>query len=66
MNPLRFGLLIGWSLARKGWALWRAARMREVGWYMALLVVNTVGIFEIIYLTVTNRKYNELYGRIIR
>lgn len=63
MNPMNFGLLVAWSLGWKGWALWRAARLRQVGWYIALLVINTVGIFEIIYLLATNRKYKEISWR---
>ena len=55
-NPMVFTPLIVWSLMWKGLALWRAARLRQVGWYIALLVINTVGIFEIIYLVATNNK----------
>lgn len=58
-NPMVFTPLIVWSLIWKGLALWRAARLRQVGWYIALLVINTVGIFEIIYLVATNKTYKE-------
>ena len=34
----------------KGWALWRAARREEKGWFIALLIVNTAGILELIYI----------------
>lgn len=51
--------LIIWSVFWKGMALWRAARLRHLGWYIALLVINTAGIFEIIYLIATNKQYNE-------
>lgn len=64
VNPWIFYVLIAWSIAWKGWALWRAARLKHVGWYIALLIVNTVGIFEIIYLIVTNKKYSDLNGNI--
>ena len=37
-------------LALKGFALWNAARRSEKWWFIILLVVNTVGILEIIYL----------------
>lgn len=43
-------LLIVWSLAIKGYALWHAARNSQTWWYIALLIVNTIGILEIIYL----------------
>jgi len=52
--------LIIWSVFWKGMALWRAARLRHLGWYIALLVINTAGIFEIIYLLATNKQYNEI------
>lgn len=39
-----------WSLAWKGWALWTAAGRNEKKWFIALLVINTAGILEIIYL----------------
>ena len=49
-----FGLLILlfvlWSVVWKGLALWHAARKGQTGWFMIFLVVNTVGILEIIYL----------------
>lgn len=49
---LPFGVLavVLWALAWKGWALWLAARRREPVWFIILLVVNTFGILEIIYI----------------
>ncbi len=52
--PYAFGLwfilLLVWSLVWKGLALWRAARRGETAWFIALLLVNTAGILEIVYL----------------
>jgi hypothetical protein len=42
--------LLVWSLFWKGLALWRSARNGQKYWFVAILVVNTVGILEIIYL----------------
>lgn len=39
-----------WSLFWKGMALYRAARNEQKGWFIALLVINTAGILEIVYL----------------
>lgn len=39
-----------WSLPWKGMALWKAATRRDTGWFIALLVVNTVGLLDIVYL----------------
>jgi cobalamin synthase len=45
-----FTLLAIWSVIWKGLALWRASRNCQKIWFIALLVVNTVGILEILYL----------------
>jgi hypothetical protein len=45
-----------WSLVWKGMALWKAARQGSKGWFVALLIVNTLGILEILYLYVFSKK----------
>jgi len=45
-----------WSLVWKGMALWKAARKGETTWFIALLVVNTVGILDILYLYVFSER----------
>ncbi|OGY19024.1 MAG: hypothetical protein A2784_00360 [Candidatus Chisholmbacteria bacterium RIFCSPHIGHO2_01_FULL_48_12] len=42
--------LMLWSLFWKGLALWRAARGHQRYWFIALLVINTLGLLEIVYL----------------
>ena len=44
------GLLLIWSLVWKGMALWKAARNDQRYWFVALLIINTGGILEILYL----------------
>ncbi|MBU6323478.1 MAG: hypothetical protein KGI41_02035 [Patescibacteria group bacterium] len=39
-----------WTIVLKGFALWYAARGSQKWWFIALLIVNTVGILEIVYL----------------
>lgn len=39
-----------WTVAIKGYALWHAARNTQKWWFIALLVINTVGILEVVYL----------------
>lgn len=51
-----FYIIIAWAVAWKGIALWHAARNRQLGWYIMLLVVNTVGILEIIYLALFRKE----------
>lgn len=45
------------DLALKGWALWRAARMSKKWWFIALLIVNSMGILPTIFLLFTNSEY---------
>jgi methionyl-tRNA synthetase len=49
-------LLAIWSLIWKGIALWKAARNGQKAWYIAMLVINTVGILEIIYILFFSKK----------
>ncbi len=51
-----FWLLLIWSLIWKGLALWKAARLGSKVWFVILLVVNTVGILEILYLYAFSKK----------
>lgn len=48
------GLILGiwfvFSIALKGYALWTAAKRNEKWWFIALLVINTMGILELVYL----------------
>ena len=39
-----------WTIILKGFALWHAARSGQKWWFVALLVINTLGILEIVYL----------------
>lgn len=43
-------LAVIWTLPWKGVALWRAARNTHRWWFVALLVVNTLAILEIVYI----------------
>jgi len=49
-------LLSLWTIPWKGVALWKAARARSVAWFVVLLVVNTMGILEIIYIFLFSKK----------
>lgn len=53
--PWLFAAVV-WSLVWKGLALWKAARRGENVWFVALLVINTLGILEILYLYVFSKK----------
>lgn len=49
-NPWLVILLIAWTLPWKGLALWRAARLKDKDWFVALLLVNSLGLLEMVYL----------------
>lgn len=57
VNPLLIALAILWTLVWKGFALWRSAELRHKYWFIAILLINTLGILEIIYLFFVARKY---------
>jgi hypothetical protein len=47
------GAIIGvaaWSLAWKGASLWRAAKDNSKPWFITLLISNTVGILDSVYI----------------
>lgn len=53
-------LVVLWSLVWKGLALWRSAKRGDMWWFIAFLLLNTLGILEIIYLfAVTGAKLSD-------
>lgn len=57
-NEVWIGLLTLWVLPWKGVALWKAAQRKEQGWFIVLLVVNTIGLLEMFYVLYwTKRKH---------
>ena len=55
-------LLALWSLPWKGYALWLAARNKHKYWFIALLLINTAAILEIIYIFAIGRKATKKSG----
>ncbi len=39
-----------WTIVLKGYSLWCAARGGQKKWFIVLLIINTFGILEIVYL----------------
>ena len=60
---LIFILVVIWTAVWKGFALWRSARMGHIIWFIVFLIVNILGIPEIIYLIVTEKAYSKLKRR---
>ena len=43
-------VLVIWTLVWKGLALWKCVKKNHFIWFIVLLVVNTLGILEILYI----------------
>lgn len=57
-------LIALWSLFWKGLALWHSGRKGQPWWFVILLIVNTVGILEIIYLfAILKLKTSDLFRK---
>jgi len=49
-------LAIIWTLPWKGIALWKAAKNDDKKWFIALLLLNTLAILEILYIFIFSKK----------
>jgi hypothetical protein len=47
-----FVILLIWETVWKGIALWKAAKETQKYWFIAILILNTVGILPILYIFV--------------
>jgi hypothetical protein len=54
-SPWIYVILI-WSLIWKGIALWKAGRNNHLVWFILILIINLIGILEIIYLAFFQKK----------
>lgn len=55
-----FPFFVVWSLAWKGIALWMASQRKQLPWFVAILIVNTMGLLEIFYLFAYHYKPNGI------
>lgn len=53
-------VIVVWELIWKAFALWRAARLKNLTWFIVLITVNSAGILPIIYLLSSRKKYHQL------
>ena len=49
-HPWVIVLILIWTLPWKGAALWRAARRGHLGWFLAIIILNTFAILDIVYI----------------
>jgi len=50
-------LIFVWELVWKAFALWKSARNSEKAWFIAILLINTLGLLPITYLLI--KKYSS-------
>lgn len=50
INPALLMIVLVWSLVWKGIALWKSAQNKSKPWFVAILIINTLGILEILYI----------------
>lgn len=49
-------LAILWALPWTGVALWKAAKNNHKKWFIALLIINSMALLEILYIFVFSKK----------
>jgi len=55
LHPALVLLILTWTLVWKGFALWKSARKGSNIWFIVLLIVNTLGILEILYIYIFSK-----------
>ena len=58
-NDLVAFILIIWSIFIKGLGLWKASRNKQKYWFIAILVVNTLGVLELVYIKFFQKDLNS-------
>jgi len=52
-------LIIAWTIPWKGLALWKATKNNHKRWFIALLVLNTLAVLEILYIFIFSKKESQ-------
>lgn len=55
-HMMLFALFVVWTLIWKGLALWQAGTKRDKIWFIIILVLNTGGIFDIVYFFLISKR----------
>lgn len=60
-------VLVIWTIFWKGCSLWIASKNNQKGWFVVLLILNTFGILEIVYIFFVAKKkwtdVKEIFGK---
>lgn len=60
INPFLLIALLIWSLFWKTIALWRTVKYEQKIWFIGILIINTFGVAEILYLFIFAKKKMSL------
>lgn len=60
-----FLIFLIWLFVWKGYGLWRAAKNGQKYWFIAMLIVSSLGILEIIYLFFFQKEGKLSFKKII-
>ncbi len=52
-------LIVLWTFPWKGVALWKSARLQQKWWFIALLLFQTLGLLEILYIFVFSKSKTD-------
>lgn len=61
-DPKKYAVLLFlmiWAMIWKGVALWRTSQNKQLYWFIAIFVLNTFGIAEILYLAFFQKKQEK-------
>ncbi|MEK7149116.1 MAG: DUF5652 family protein [Patescibacteria group bacterium] len=58
-HPYVLLLVIVWTLPWKGYALWKSAQKNDTWWFIGLLIVNTLGVLDILYIFIFSKRVIE-------
>lgn len=47
--------IVIWSIPWKGVALWKSAKNDHLGWFIALLIINSLAILDILYIFIFSK-----------
>lgn len=50
IHPVVLLIVLVWTLIWKGIGLWKSGRNNQLYWFVALFVLNTLGVLPIVYL----------------
>jgi len=53
-------IIMLWVLPWKGYALWTAARKSDTWWFIALLVLNTLAVLDMIYIFFISKRGRDV------